>query len=173
MQKHTKKAKKKRVGKKSALLLLLLLCERGEQEKREEEWGRGGRVSTSRNSNVWHPCSLRGGRSDTKPVRRSKSRKRWKGQRGEERRRGGQRTQPWGKTMHKSGISSSPPGTNNIVCWVNGSWWSQARGKSDGEAGRAPPGLLLSTNPQPWHDCRERLRDLFQSFIFFLAPFGL
>lgn len=66
-----KNAKKEVVGGQN--LRLLLLCERGEQEKREEEWGRGGRVSTSRNSNVWHPCSLRGGRTDTKPVRLSRA----------------------------------------------------------------------------------------------------
>lgn len=112
------------------------------------------------------------------------SRKRWKEGKG----RGGEgsetaggatgekKDRKWVKKMHKSGISSPPPGTNNIVCWVNGSWWSQARGESDEEAGRAQPVLLLSTNPlpagtQPWHDCREGFRDLFFFFSFRIAEF--
>lgn len=124
------------------------------------------------------PARWEGGRTDTKARAAEQSRERWK-----ESARGGEdskqplaqnRGEEWvEKKMHKSGISSRPPGTNNIVCWVNGSWWSQARGESDEEAGRAQPvALLLSANPQPWHDCRERLRDWFILFIYFISSFS-
>lgn len=121
-------------------------CERREQERREEEWGRGGRVSTTRQSYVWHPCSLKEGRTDTKPVRPSR---RERGEGGREGR--GNKCKKAGrekrvKKMHKSCISSCPQGTKNIVS-VNGSWWAQAQGECDEKPGRLQSLVLLSTNP--------------------------
>lgn len=135
---YTKSKRRVAEGKKNNSLLLLLWKERAGKE--------GGRVSTTRQSYVWHPCSLKEGRTDTKLVRPSR---RERGDGGREGR--GNKCKKAGrekrvKKMHKSCISSCPQGTKNIVS-VNGSWWAQAQGECDEKPGRLQLPVLLSTNP--------------------------
>lgn len=141
--------KKQREQREKEKISLLRLFVKGESsgERREEEWGRGGRVNTPRQSHVWHPRSLKEGRTDTKPVR---PRRREAGEGGREGRGNkckiDRRREKRVKKMHKSRISSCPQGTKNIVS-VNGSWWAQPQGECYEKAGRLQSLVLLSTNP--------------------------
>lgn len=131
---------------KEKISLLLLVKGESSRERKEEEWRIGGRVNTPRLSHVWHPRSLKEGRTDTKPVRPSRS------DRGEGGREGrGNKCKTTGrekrvKKMHKSCISSCPQGTKNIV-FVNGSWWAQPQGEGNEKPGRLQSLVLLSSNP--------------------------